>query len=129
LNPQKSHFSLRKGKILGHIASIESVKIDLARVEEIQRLSLTRSKKDIQLLLGKINFVRRFVPNFAELVKHITCMLKKRSEKKWTDNARNSFQDIKHTIMESPTLISPYYSKIFYIFSFPSYEMVATVLL
>jgi hypothetical protein len=67
------------------------VKIDPAQVEAIQRLSLPRSKNDIQSLLGKINFVRRFVPNFVELVKHITCMLKKGSEIKWTDNVRNSF--------------------------------------
>jgi hypothetical protein len=91
LNPKKSQFALRKGKLLGHIVSVEGVKIYPARVEAIQRLSLPRSKKDIQSLLGKINFVRRFVPNFAELVKHITCMLKKGSEIKWTDNARNSF--------------------------------------
>jgi hypothetical protein len=60
-------------------------------VEAIQKLSLLRSKKDIQSLLGKINFVRRFVPNFVELVKHITSMLKKGAEVKWMDSARNSF--------------------------------------
>jgi hypothetical protein len=103
--------------------------IDPARVEEIQKLSLPRSKKDIQSMLGKINFVRRFVPNFSELVKHITCMLKKGSEVKWIDNMRNSFQDIKQVIIESPTLINPDYSKIFYVFSFASYDTVATVLL
>jgi hypothetical protein len=91
LNPKKSQISLRKGKLLGHIVSAEGVKIDPARVDAIQRLSLPRSKKDIQSLLGKINFVRRFVQNFVELVKHITCMLKKGSKIKWTDNARNSF--------------------------------------
>jgi hypothetical protein len=98
-------------------------------VEAIQKLSLPRSKKDIQSLLGKIHFVRRFVPNFAELVKHITCMLKKGSEIKWIDNARNSFQDIKQAIIESPILISPDYSKTFYVFSFGSYDTVAAVLL
>jgi hypothetical protein len=129
LNPKKSHFALRKGKLLGHIVLEEGMKIDPARVEAIQSLSLPRSKKDIQFLLGKINFVRRFVPNFSELVKHITCTLKKGSEIKWTENARNSFQDIKHAIMESPTLISLDYSKSFYIFSFASYDTVATILL
>jgi hypothetical protein len=129
LNPKKSQFALRKGKLLGHIVSAEGVMIDPARVEAIQKLSLPRSKKDIQSLLGKINFVRRFVPNFAELVKHITCMLKKGAEVKWTDSARNSFQDIKQAIIESPILISPDYNKTFYVFSFASYDMIAAVLL
>jgi len=82
------------------------VKIDPSRVQEIQILSIPRSKTDIQSFLGKINFVRRFIPNFAELVKHITSMLKKESEIKWTDVARSSFEAIKQAIMESPTLIS-----------------------
>ena len=56
-------------------------------------------------------------------------MLKKGSEIKWIDNARNSFQDIKLAIMESLTLISPDYNKSFYIFSFASYDTVVAVLL
>jgi hypothetical protein len=95
LNPKKSQFALKKGKLLGHIVSAEGVKIDPARVEAIQKLSMPRSKKDIQSLLGKINFVRRFIPNFAELVKHITSMLKKGSKIKCKENERSSFQDIK----------------------------------
>ena len=129
MNPKKSQFSLKKGKLLGHIVSVEGVKIDPTRVEAIQRLSIPRSNKDIQSLLGKINFFRRFIPNFIELVKHITSMLKKGSKIKWIDNARSSFQDIKQSIMESSTLISVDYTKKFYIFSFASYDTVATVLL
>jgi hypothetical protein len=85
LNPKKSHFFVKKGKLVGHIISAEGVKIDPARVEEIQWLSIPRSKKDIQSLLSKINFVRRFIPNFVELVKHITSMLKKGYEIKWIE--------------------------------------------
>lgn len=79
MNPTKSHFSLEEGKLLGHIVSVEGVKIDPARVQEIHTLSIPRSKRDIQYFLGKINFVRGFIPNFAKLVKHITSMLKKGS--------------------------------------------------
>ena len=56
-------------------------------------------------------------------------MLKRDAEIKWTDQARNSFEDIKKSIMEAPTLISPNYTKGFYIFSFASYDTVAAVLL
>ena len=56
-------------------------------------------------------------------------MLKKDAEIKWIDQARNYFEDIKKAIMEAPTLISPDYTKGFYIFSFASYDTVAVVLL
>jgi len=79
--------------------------------------------------MGKINFVRRFIPNFAELVKHITSMLKKGSEIKWTEATRRYFKAIKRAVMEAPTLVSPDYTKEFYIFSFASYDTLATILL
>ena len=79
--------------------------------------------------MGKINFFRRFIPNFPDLVKHITSMLKKGSEIKWTDGARSSFDATNKTIMEAPTLISPDYTREFYIFYFASYDTLATVLL
>jgi len=90
-------------------------------------LSIPRSKKDIQSFLGKIICVRRFIQNFAKLVKHITSMLRKVSEIKWTDAARRSFESIKKAIMEAPTLISPDYSHEFHIFSFASNDILAAV--
>jgi hypothetical protein len=84
LNPKKSLFSMKEGKLLGHIVSVEGVRIDPSRVEAIHTLSLPRSRKEVQAFLGKINFLRRFISNFVELVKHITTMLKKGNEVKWT---------------------------------------------
>eukprot|EP00253_Pinus_taeda_P018260 PITA_18260 len=129
VNPKKSQFALEEGKLLGHIVSAAGVNIDLERVKAIQSLFVPRSKKDIQSFLGKINFVRRFIPNFVELVKHITSMLRKGSKIKWTDAARRSFEAIERVIMEAHTLISSDYSKAFHIFSFASRNTLATVLL
>jgi hypothetical protein len=129
LNPKKSHFALKEGKLLGHIVSVDGVKIDPRRVEAIQKLSLPRSKKDIQSFLGTINFIRRFIANFVELTKYITCMLRKDSKVKWTEEARHSFESIKNAIMIAPVLISPNFDKDFYIFSFSSNDTIAVVLL
>ena len=65
LNPKKSLFAMMERKLLGHIVSVEGVRIDPSRVEEIQTMSLPRSKKEVQAFLGKINFLRRFISNFA----------------------------------------------------------------
>jgi hypothetical protein len=89
LNPKKSLFAMQEGKLLGHIVSAEGVRIDPDRVEAIQALSLPRSKKEVQAFLGRINFLRRFVSNFAELVKHITAMLRKGNEVRWTAEPRS----------------------------------------
>jgi hypothetical protein len=87
LNPKKSMFAMQEGKLLGHIVSAEGVRIDPSRVKAIQALSILRSKKEVQSFLGKINFLRRFVPNFAEEVKPITTMLRKGNEVRWTSKS------------------------------------------
>jgi hypothetical protein len=84
LNPKKSHFAMLEGKLLGHIISKDCIKIDPSRVESIQNIDFPRSKKEVQSFLGKVNFLRRFIPNFAEIVKVVTNMLKKENIIKWT---------------------------------------------
>jgi hypothetical protein len=111
LNPKKYLFSMKGGKLLGHIVSEKGVRIDPRRVEAIQTLSFPRYKKEVQCFLGKINFLRRFISNFVELVKYITTMLRNGNEVKWTSEAQESFDQIKEALTETPMLISPDYSK------------------
>ena len=77
LNRKKSHFAMEEGKLLGNIISERGIKIDLDRVAAIQQIGLPRNKKEIQSFLGKVNFLRRFITNFVEVVKYINSMLKK----------------------------------------------------
>jgi hypothetical protein len=115
LNPKKSLFAMEE-KLLGHIVSAEGVRIDSNRVEAIQTFSLPISKKKVQSFLGKNNFLRRFVSNFAELVKYIIAMLRKGNEIKWIVESLNSFDQINKSLTKSPVLISLEYSKDFLIF-------------
>lgn len=50
-----------------------------AHVYAIKQINLPRNKKEIQSFNGKINFLRRFVPNLAEHLKEMANMLKKDS--------------------------------------------------
>ena len=83
INPNKSLFVVKEGKVQGHIISMKGFVIGPKRVSAIQTLSFPRNKKEIQTFLRKINFLRRFIRNYAEIVKDITDMLKKKHEVKW----------------------------------------------
>ena len=65
LNPKKSNFVLEKGKLLGNIISKDGIKIDPSRVESIQKIEMPRNKKEVQSFIGRVNFLRRFILNFA----------------------------------------------------------------
>ena len=93
------------------------------------KISLPRSKKDVQSFIGKINFLRWFIPNFAETIKQITTMLKKDQEVKWTTEAKNSFEKIKMALTEAPVLVSPDFTREILTFSFASEDTLAVVLL
>ena len=90
---------------------------------------MPRSRKGIQSFLGKVNFVRRFIPNFAKIVKDITRMLKKGVDIKWTGEAKKYFEQINKALTQASVLISPDFSKEFLVFTFASKNTIARVLL
>jgi hypothetical protein len=118
-----------EGKLLGHIISAGGIKIDPKRVDAIQEIEIPRNKKSIQSFIGKINFLRRFVPNFVEIIRPITNMLKKDVVIKWSLEEKSTFQRIKQALVAAHVLVSPDYSKEFFIFSFTSEETIVAVLL
>ena len=118
-----------EGNILGHIVSRDGIRIDPKRIEAIDTINIPRNVKEIQSFLGRINFLRRFIPNFAKIVKLITGMLKKDNGVNWMTEARASFTHIKKVISEAPMLASPDYLKDFLIFSFSSEHTIIAVLL
>jgi hypothetical protein len=68
------------------------------------------------------------VPNFDEILKPITNMLKK-DVIKWYLEEISYFQTIKKALVEAPILANLDYTKYFFIFSFASDETIVVVLL
>ena len=83
----------------------------------------------MQSFIGQVNFLRRFIPSFAEILRNIKNMLKKENEIKWIVDARKSFKDIKKSITKDPVLVSPYFDKDFLVFSWASKHTIVGVLL
>ena len=62
-------FVVTEGRLLGHMVSKKGISIDPERNKSIEQIPLPHNKKGMQSFMGTINFVRRFVPNFAQIVK------------------------------------------------------------
>ena len=78
--------------------------------------------------MGTINFVRRFVRDFAQIVKPLQQMVKQSVQFKWTNVEKVSFNDIKASIAHAPFLRSPNFEKNFIMYTFTSDKSLATVL-
>jgi hypothetical protein len=107
LNPKKILFSMEEGKLLGHIIFKDGIRIDPSRIEAIQKLDYPRNKKEIQSFNGRINFLRRFIPNLAEHLRELTNMLKKTGQVKWTEEAKKSFHQVKFALSHALSLSAP----------------------
>ena len=121
-------FGLQEGKLLGHIISEKGIKIDPKRVEGILQISHPRNIKELQYFVGKINFLRRFIPNLAKLLRNMKNMLKKEIGVKLTLEAKKSFELVKHALTKAPVLSSRDFTKYFLIFSFASHHTVVALL-
>ena len=95
LNPAKSVFGVTEGKLLGHIICKEGVKIDPERIEAISKLPLPSTKKGLQSFFGTINFLRRFIPNLAEVTKPLNKLLRNDVKFQWDETGKRAFQQIK----------------------------------
>jgi hypothetical protein len=104
LTPTKSVLGVTKGSLLGHIIFDLGISIDLERIAAILNLPDPTSKKEVQAFMGVINFVCKFVPNFAVMVKPIHNILKQYHSFAWTDDVENAFVGIKKEISSTPVL-------------------------
>ena len=113
---------------MGFMVSKEGMIIDLECIEEISKISLPNSRKGMQPFLGKIIFVRRFVPIFSQVVKPLQFLVKKDVPFKWSDEKKNAFTEIRKAIAEACTLMSPDFSKDFILYTFATQFSYVTVL-
>ena len=78
--------------------------------------------------MGTINFVRRFVPDFAQIVKPLQQMIKQSVQFKWADTEKGAFNNIKAEIAQAPSLKSPDFEKDLIMYNFSSDNSLAAVL-
>jgi hypothetical protein len=114
--------------LLCHIISQEGIRIDLQRIRAIDQFPLPHKKKAMQSFIGKINFVRKFTPNFTEMIKPLQKMIHKDVEFNWDDERKRVFNNIKTAISQAPVLRSPNFRKYFFLYTFASNQSLPTVL-
>lgn len=64
---------------MGHVLTKEGLSLDPERVEDILQVPTPQNRKDLQVFLGMVNFVARFVPNMSALSAPLRELLKKDS--------------------------------------------------
>jgi hypothetical protein len=107
MNPKMCAFGVSAGQFLGFLVHERGIEIGLKSQEAVRNMVPPTTKKELQQLIGKINFVRRFIFNllgriepFMELVK-----IKANNEFRWGAEQQQAFEDIKDYLSKLPVLV------------------------
>lgn len=103
-NSDKFQYKLKEVKYFGHIFSENGMKIDPERVNAIVNMKTPKNKKELQIFLGMVNYLRKFIPNMANVASCLQQLLKKDIDWLWTVVHDNVFANIKKMLTQTPVL-------------------------
>ena len=89
MNPEKCAFGVSAGQFLGFLVHERGIEIGLKSQEAVKTMKLPTTKKELQKLIGKINFVRRFISNLFGRIEPFMGLVKIKSDDEfhWGQNS------------------------------------------
>ena len=109
----KSEFLRKEVAFLGHIVTSEGVKPNPSKIEAIKKWPIPKNEKELRGFLGILGYYRRFVKDFAKIVKPLTSQLKKDTKIEHTKQFVDTFERCKKLLSSSQILQYPDFSKPF----------------
>ncbi|KAG1935783.1 retrotransposable element [Pimephales promelas] len=104
---EKCVFHAQSVPFLGHIISVDGVRMDPDKVKAVVNWPSPDSRKALLRFLGFANFYRRFIRNFSRLAAPLTALTSPRTTFRWSDAAEAAFAKLKGRFVSAPILITP----------------------
>ena len=83
MNPNKCAFRVLDGQFLGFMVHERGIKVGQKSIKAIDEAVPSTTKIELQSLLGKINFIRRFISNLSERVLSFSPLLKLKNDQEF----------------------------------------------
>lgn len=107
INPLKCVFTVNVCDFLGFVVHKKGIKINHNKMKAILIKEPPTNKNKLQSLLGKINFLRRFILNLSGKTKVFSHLLRLKKEEgfRWEPKHQRAFDDIKEYLSKPPVLL------------------------
>jgi hypothetical protein len=109
MNPKKCAFGVSVGQFLGFLVHERGIEIGLKSQEVVRTMVPPTTKRELQQLIGKINFVMRFISNLSGWIEPFMDLVKFKAgeEFHWGAGQQQAFEEIKEYLARSPVLVPP----------------------
>jgi hypothetical protein len=128
LNPKKCVFGVSSGKLLGYMVSSWGIDVNLKKVEAIEKLQPTRTRKEIQKRAGMMAILSRFISNLGECGMPFYKLLRKADGFQWDNQAAAAFVELKQYLKSLPTLVPPKPDDVLLLYVAATNAVVSTVI-
>ncbi|KAG0420320.1 Retrovirus-related Pol polyprotein from transposon 17.6 [Dictyocoela roeselum] len=107
INYEKSKFGLESVKYLGHVITPEGIKPEISKIEAFE-LKPIKTKKQLERLLGFLNWFRPFIPRLSQRTASLYETLKSNSRSiNISESELSTIKEIIQIIKEQPLLHYP----------------------
>ena len=111
MNPLKCAFGVSSGKFLGFLVHSRGIDVDLAKATAIATMRPPTMVKELKSFLGKVSYIRRFIPGLALITSAFTKLLRKGQSFKWGEVQQATFKRLQQIMMNLPTVQAPIHKK------------------
>ena len=111
MNPLKCAFGVLAGKFLGFLVHQRGIDVDSARASTIATMKPPTIHKELKSFLGKLSYIRRFIPGLATMTSAFAPLLKKGASFHWTTECQQAFEKVQEIMTKLLTVCAPIFEK------------------
>jgi hypothetical protein len=107
MNPPKCAFGVSAGKFLGFLVHNRGIDVDPAKASTIATMKPPTSHKELKSFLGRLSYIRRFIPGLTAVTSTFSHLLKKGVSFNWPAECQEAFERIQAIMTKLPTECAP----------------------
>ncbi|XP_024171557.1 uncharacterized protein LOC112177497 [Rosa chinensis] len=107
MNPKKCGFGVSSAKFLGFVVHSRGIDVDPSKIRAIASLPPPSSQKELKCFLGRLSYIRRFIPGLAAVIQAFRPLLKKGNKFTWNAECEEAYLKVQQLITKLPTMKAP----------------------